>query len=594
MMWLAVHLPLLSLDALGPWPERAGSDPNGSGPALAAMVIEQHRVHVCSAPAYALGVRPGLRAATAGAFAPQAISLPRDEGREAVFLAALALALARLTPQVSIAAPMVLLEVQASLRLFGGIARLRRLARGIARAAGATVVRLGVAPTPLAAALLARGRPVSAGRAVQPGRVALSPNSLQRALGRVPLALLAEVADLPPAGLEMLTSLGARTLADLRRLPRAGLARRIGGAWLSALDRACGSLPDTRRWITPPPDYRAALELPHRADHAEPLLIAAGRLLQGLAGWLALHWRAAQAFELVLRHERLRQGAPDAVLLIELAEPSRDAAHLLTVLRERLQRHALAAPVYALELRLVRSQEHAGRATSWLADAHETAHDITTLIDRLRARLGAGEVQRLVLREDARPEYASQAVPPEAAGPAPSPRARTGGMPRAPASSPPGAPVLHGVAPWPGARASPDDAASPGGAPSPGAKASHDAAASPDVPAPHKAAASAASHAPARHDAPAPSPPLPEAATLPRPVWLLREPLRLAEHDGRPLHGGPLTLVTRAERIEHGWFDGHAVRRDYHAALGEDGVLRWVCLERGGGTPQWYLHGLFG
>ena len=38
-----------------------------------------------------------------------------------------------------------------------------------------------------------------------------------------------------------------------------------------------------------------------------------------------------------------------------------------------------------------------------------------------------------------------------------------------------------------------------------------------------------------------------------------REPLRLADGYGRPVHGGPLPLLTRAERIEAGWFDGALV-----------------------------------
>jgi protein ImuB len=111
-------------------------------------------------------------------------------------------------------------------------------------------------------------------------------------------------------------------------------------------------------------------------------------------------------------------------------------------------------------------------------------------------------------------------------------------------------------------------------------------------------------------------PPHPQALdTPPRPAWLLREPLALDEDDGVPLQepasptgpgpaGAPrpsrrarrLLLIGKAERIETGWFDGHLVRRDYHVALGRDGVLRWVYVERGtsdSDTPRWFLHGLF-
>jgi protein ImuB len=98
--------------------------------------------------------------------------------------------------------------------------------------------------------------------------------------------------------------------------------------------------------------------------------------------------------------------------------------------------------------------------------------------------------------------------------------------------------------------------------------------------------ASVAAGATAANDLPQPG--------APRPTWLLPEPLRLQEQAGRPLHGGPLTLHSRAERIEAGWFDGELVCRDYHVAEGRDHRLRWVFRERRGAVAQWFLHGLFG
>lgn len=84
-----------------------------------------------------------------------------------------------------------------------------------------------------------------------------------------------------------------------------------------------------------------------------------------------------------------------------------------------------------------------------------------------------------------------------------------------------------------------------------------------------------------------------------RPTWLLDPPEPLASDAyGRPLHGGPLQLCSRAERIEAGWFDGGLARRDYHVALGSDHRLRWIYRERSAGAAAheagWFLHGWFG
>ena len=88
-----------------------------------------------------------------------------------------------------------------------------------------------------------------------------------------------------------------------------------------------------------------------------------------------------------------------------------------------------------------------------------------------------------------------------------------------------------------------------------------------------------------------------ERAAPPRPTWLLPEPLRLAEEkaSGQPLHqGAPLALLSRAERIEAGWFDGELVCRDYHVAEARDRRWLWVFRERRGAQAHWYLHGVFG
>ena len=70
--------------------------------------------------------------------------------------------------------------------------------------------------TPLGAALLARG----------PRRVHVQePAALQRALDSLPVWLLGPGRE----HWEALQGMGLATLADLRRLPRSGLARRFGG-----------------------------------------------------------------------------------------------------------------------------------------------------------------------------------------------------------------------------------------------------------------------------------------------------------------------------------------------------------------------------
>jgi protein ImuB len=74
---------------------------------------------------------------------------------------------------------------------------------------------------------------------------------------------------------------------------------------------------------------------------------------------------------------------------------------------------------------------------------------------------------------------------------------------------------------------------------------------------------------------------------------LLQAPLTLETHRGRPRHAGPLELLTGAERIESGWWDGGDLQRDYYIARDSSGARLWIFRERAD-AHRWFLHGIFG
>ena len=86
---------------------------------------------------------------------------------------------------------------------------------------------------------------------------------------------------------------------------------------------------------------------------------------------------------------------------------------------------------------------------------------------------------------------------------------------------------------------------------------------------------------------------------LPRPTWMLATPMRLLMRQHRPFYDSSLRLMSPAERIEAGWFDGELVTRDYFVAQAEDRSCYWIYRERISSrdaeeAPRWFLHGLFG
>lgn len=409
MLWIALHLPLLSLESFA-----ATLTPEQAQQPLALMDAQ----HIVSAnpAARALGVRPGVKRATALALAPQILLGQADAARDAQALAAIAHAALAFTPAVCLQArsddageagtDTVLLEVQASLRYFGGLAQLLQRLQAAVVPLGHRV-HVASAPTPLGAALVAR---------VHPRLHCADLAVLKRALEAGPVWLLGPGRE----HWEALQGMGLRTLGDLRTLPRSGLARRFSQNLLAKLDAAFGERPDPRQPLVLPAQFESHLELFARADTTAQVLYGAGVLLGRFVAWLAARHAMARSFTLVMEHEpRGRSDAPTHTeLTVALAEPSRDAAHLQTLLRERLAQLELPAPTLELRLRSGEVVQKAAPNTELFPTAASEHEGLMRLVERLQARLGAAQVQGLRQVHDHRPERASEVFPadPAAAG----------------------------------------------------------------------------------------------------------------------------------------------------------------------------------
>ena len=313
---------------------------------------------------------------------------PPEAGRQA--LAAVATWLGQFTPRVTLEPPDdVAAEVQGSLRLFGGIGRLRaRLRTGLAE--------LGFEAS-LAFAATARA-------------------ALWRAAGGGSLfeELPVEITGLEPDALELLRGLGIRTVGELMRLPRDGVALRFGRGLLAELDRALGKIPEPRRFFVPPARFAVRLELPAPVQQADGALFAARRLLVQLEGFLAARQAGVRGFTLAMMHDR----AQPTLVAVSLAAPAREAAHFFMLARERLQTITLAAPVDAIRLEADDLEPLPGATAALFHDARAAGEDWTRLVERLAARLGGGAVHGLAVHSEHRPELAWRRTAPGAKAPA--------------------------------------------------------------------------------------------------------------------------------------------------------------------------------
>ncbi len=377
-LWLCIRFPRLALDI----------QPPGNSP-VRAVIDANNSVHSVSAAARAIGIETGMPAGAAAALSSILQSLPRDTRRELRALEQVARRCCQLTPTVSLAPPdAVVLEVRGSLKLFGGF-------EGIQSTLQATLPPLGhdyhwaAAPTPEASLLLARCR-----REIKiEGR-----ERLRSALGGLPLYSL----DIDANLLTRLHKTGIRQLRDLWRLPRAGLARRFGPELVAYLDRIRGERPDPRALYRPPLQFRSRWELPAATAEQATILTAVDRLLHKLVRFLRRHDAGTAAVRVRLFHPR----SSFTPIHVGTRQHTRDAAHLLHLCDQALQRRELAEPVTGLDMLCADIRSFTPTRQDLFRNAAPQDQDWQRTLEELEARLGSEAIRHIESVDDHRPENA--------------------------------------------------------------------------------------------------------------------------------------------------------------------------------------------
>jgi protein ImuB len=386
------------------------------------------------------------------------------------------------TSFVSIEPPnALLLEIKGSVKLFGSLKQLYAdLDEGWRRLE--LPAHSAIAPSTLAALWLAR-----AGGSSQIEDIELLPGQL----AKVPIACTAWDIE----RLETLRAMGIICLGELLRLPRTGIARRLGPAVVQDLDIALGRQPAPRRAFVRRERFRERCDFEAEIEHVAYLEKALEPLIERCARFLRRRQSGIQALLLRLMH---REG-PATRVQLGLASITSEQRRLSDVLCQKLARLELRAPVRGMELI---SGALRGLSASSLdvfagftgAGSRDSAPQ---LVERLRARLGEEAVYGVCLIAEHRPEAAWRRV--------------------------------HELRLTTAARVEEEST----------------------------------------------------EQKLPRPVWLLHEPLPLPKPE----------ILQGPERIESGWWDGKGVARDYYVARQRHGARLWVFQERQ--SKRWYLHGVF-
>ena len=285
----------------------------------------------------------------------------------------------RFSPRVCALDEAVLLEVSGSLRLFGGLGPLVQQL---------TQFQFEENQAP---ALLRRAQGATSLIALGRLRASLQQaDALRWPADRLPLSALSAAAP----HLAVLERVGCRNWGDVRRLPRAGVARRFGPQLLDALDQAYGEQPESLRWLSLPEVFEARLELNALVENANALLFSAQRLLTRLQSWLVARGSGLLAFKLVWHLDPRRGQAASGELVVRMAEAAQDLAHAGRLLAEQLAQLRLPAPVHSLSLLSLELAPLAKVSHGLLQQEGKRGDSLGQLVERLSARLGPAQVLR--------------------------------------------------------------------------------------------------------------------------------------------------------------------------------------------------------
>ncbi|WP_316204519.1 DNA polymerase Y family protein [Bradyrhizobium sp. SZCCHNS3051] len=389
---VSLFLPTWATDRLR---RRNGGLPPPEVPLITAIQQGNQRlVAAVDEAARRLKLRPGMTIALAQSLVPNLTIHDAMPAEDEAALTRFALWCTRYSPLVTADPPDgVFIDIAGSAHLFKGEAALLQDLKG--RMASSRIqARVAVADTPGCAWAAAR---FSKEEIIAPGRAS-------DALGGLPVAALR----LDPAVVESLRDVGIERIAQLATKPRGSLRTRFGADLLLRMDQALGAASEALVALVPPEVPRGKMRFAEPLSDPENLQRVIGILCQSLTEDLARRGVGARRLDLVfLRVDNIAQA-----VRISTSRPNRNPAHLARLLGERL---VLVDPGFGIEEATLTASWIEALTEKQMVGAHvampgESA-DLSDLVDKLRIKLGAERVFRVVPVESDLPERSAKRVP---------------------------------------------------------------------------------------------------------------------------------------------------------------------------------------
>jgi len=425
MLWLCVYFPQLGLEVCQlevctPDADQTAVDQANTYKSNTYKLAQQRGIHI------------GTSLAAAHSIASDLVHMQRNPEQEEQRLIYLSEVLYGFSSHVSIDSTpggylddpgnthhSVVLEISASLKLFGGLNMLlKRIYQQLIELRHNA--RLQVAHTPLAALCAARWQHQS--HSIQDTTQDSTEdqtvfNVLSEdlsALATMPLECLA----LSPRQGESLHNMGLRNCGALLQLPGKELGQRFGKALGHYLQRLTGALPDPRPFIKPPQDFASGVHMLEPCTNKTALLFPIKRLCHEFSHWLI----AQQLGVCLLRWEFANNADAPVMLSVRTTRASQSGELLFKLTQLKLERCELPRDVLDIRLHSIELEPwqnhsdslfpHLGSGGLGKGDSSvDSTTPLTELLDQLRARLGPEVCRGVSVQHNHRPEQACRIEP---------------------------------------------------------------------------------------------------------------------------------------------------------------------------------------
>ncbi|MBK8253348.1 MAG: DNA polymerase Y family protein [Polyangiaceae bacterium] len=242
------------------------------------------------------------------------------------------------------------------------------------------------------------------------------------ALALAPLPIRAM--PLPPDRIAFLLRVGVLTIGDLVKLPKAEVNARLGTRGATALAVASGIDPTPLVPFAPPPVLEEEVLFEDSVHTVEPLLFVLRGASSRLSARLEARGEACTRLDVELpydasiarralaeRGEPITQENLREHFHVDLPAPLYSAADLFRVVRTRLERTSLIAPVHSIKISISEIARARKTQLDFARDAHADPNSLPSLLAELSAEIGPDCLGTLARCDSLRPEGKSTLIP---------------------------------------------------------------------------------------------------------------------------------------------------------------------------------------